>query len=84
MAKVKTAVSIEKTLFEKADALAKELKVSRSGLFTMALNEFLDASESALLLREIDAAYGGPSGKAEKEWLERAKGYHRRFTEAEW
>jgi hypothetical protein len=36
---VKTAISIDKGLFEQAEAIAKELAISRSHLFTLALEQ---------------------------------------------
>jgi len=36
---IKTAVAIPKDIFTQADILAKKLKVSKSGLVSMALNE---------------------------------------------
>jgi metal-responsive CopG/Arc/MetJ family transcriptional regulator len=38
---MKTAVSIPDEVFEEADRLAKELKTSRSDLYSRALKEFL-------------------------------------------
>ncbi|MBT3260548.1 MAG: CopG family transcriptional regulator, partial [Deltaproteobacteria bacterium] len=42
MPNVKTAISIEKPIFEQMDILAKNLNVSRSRLFTMAAREFIE------------------------------------------
>jgi len=41
MAHVKTAISIEESVFLRIENLARELDVSRSRLFALAMNEFL-------------------------------------------
>ena len=57
MANIKTAISIEKPLFEEVDALAQELEVSRSHLFGLAAREFVQRHKSQKLLDAINAAY---------------------------
>ena len=39
---MKTAISVPDEVFEKAEATAKRLKISRSELYSRALQEFLD------------------------------------------
>jgi len=58
MPNVKTAISIEKPIFEQMDVLAKNLKVSRSRLFTMAAREFIQRHNNIELLKLINEAYG--------------------------
>ena len=62
---VKTAISIQKNLFQKADEIAKELKISRSRLFVLAVEEFIRRYQNKLLLEEINLAYS--DGLDEKE-----------------
>lgn len=57
MPNVKTAISIEKPIFEQMDVLAKKLNVSRSRLFTMAAKEFIQRHNNIELLKLINAAY---------------------------
>ena len=57
MANVKTAVSLPKALFEQADALAHKLEISRSRLFAIAIEEFIQRHENLKLLEAINAAY---------------------------
>ncbi len=57
MANVKTAISIQGSLFEQADALAREMSISRSQLFARALEEFLQRHHSRQLLERINTAY---------------------------
>lgn len=57
MATVKTAISLQESLFEQAEALASEMKVSRSRLIAIALEEFIRRHQNRLLLEKINAAY---------------------------
>jgi len=51
---VKTAISIQKNLFQKAEEIAKELKISRSRLFVLAVEDFIRRYQNKLLLDEIN------------------------------
>jgi len=65
---VKTAISIQKNLFQKADEIAKELKISRSRLFVLAVEEFIRRYQNKHLLEEINLAYSdGPDEKEQDE-----------------
>jgi metal-responsive CopG/Arc/MetJ family transcriptional regulator len=57
MPNVKTAISIEKPIFEQMDILAKDLNVSRSRLFAMAAKEFIQRHNNIELLKQINEAY---------------------------
>ena len=81
---VKTAISLDESLFKKVTGLARELKVSRSRLFAMALEEFLNDRENEALLASIDAAHGEAPSKEEQAYLDRMKKYHRKHLEGEW
>ena len=63
---VKTAISLEKELFEQVNKLAKELHVSRSRLFILAVKDYLKKYESRNLLAKINAAYGDVASNKEK------------------
>jgi metal-responsive CopG/Arc/MetJ family transcriptional regulator len=56
MATVKTAISLEDSLFKEVEALAKKMKVSRSRLFALALEEFLRRHQNQQLLEQLNAA----------------------------
>lgn len=57
MAGVKTAISVEKKLFEQVNQLAKEKHISRSRLFVLAVVDYLQKYENQKLLAKINAAY---------------------------
>ena len=54
MPNVKTAVSFEAPLFEKAEALAHEMKISRSRLFALALEDFIQRYQNERLLEQFN------------------------------
>jgi metal-responsive CopG/Arc/MetJ family transcriptional regulator len=82
MANIKTAISVQKSLFEQAESLAREKKVSRSRLFVMALEDYLRREENRKLAKQLTEVYGEPD--PEQEAVQRKmKRYHRRVVEAE-
>ncbi len=84
MANIKTAISIEEPLFEEIDALATELEVSRSSLFTMAVREFIKKRKNQKLLEAINNAYDDSSDFAEKSIREKMKAKHLRSVKDQW
>ena len=81
MASVKTAISLQKALLEQVDALARELKISRSHLFVLAAEEFMQRYENQKLLEEINAAYDGSPDPEEQAVLRGMRHHHRRVVE---
>ncbi|MGD8449416.1 MAG: CopG family transcriptional regulator [Desulfobacterales bacterium] len=57
MPNIKTAISIEKPIFEQIDVLAKQLKISRSRLFALAAQEFIQRHQNIELLKSLNDAY---------------------------
>jgi metal-responsive CopG/Arc/MetJ family transcriptional regulator len=84
MANIKTAVSIERSLFEEAERIADEMKVSRSGLFALALQDFIRHHQNQELLRRIDEAYQDAPDTDEQERLRKMRRKHRKAVESEW
>lgn len=70
MAYVKTAISLEESLFREAESLAENMQVSRSKLFATAVSEFISKYKNQQLLAEINAAYADAPDKQEKNNLE--------------
>ncbi len=66
---VKTAVSIQATLFEQAEAAAREMNISRSRLYNLALEEFLRHRENQELLRRLNEAYADDLDEEERAFL---------------
>ena len=66
---MKTAISIPDTLFEAAERLAVRLGVSRSRLFQMAVEAFLDEHRDDRVTEALDDVYGPGGRKAELDAL---------------
>ena len=86
MAIVKTAISLQESLFERADALARQLHLSRSQLFSRALDEFLKRHESRMLLDAINRSLEGEAqpDEVELEHVRRMRGIQRKRVEGQW
>ena len=84
MAHVKTAISLEKTLFDQVEALAREMEISRSRLVVLALEDLLRRHQGQRLLERINAAYDESPDPAEQELRRRMRHEQRRIVEAEW
>jgi len=57
MPNIKTAISIEKPIFEEMEVLAKNLKISRSRVFALAAQEFIKRHNNMELLKSLNDAY---------------------------
>ncbi|RLB68272.1 MAG: CopG family transcriptional regulator [Deltaproteobacteria bacterium] len=63
---VKTAISMQEDLLIKVNRIAKELKVSRSRLFVLAVQDFIKKQESQKLLAQINDAFSDLPDAEEK------------------
>ena len=85
MPNVKTAVSIEKPLFDEAEKLARQMAVTRSHLYTLALESFIEKRKTQQMLAQLDRVYGeDPLTAEEGELLERMRRQQRHLQEEEW
>jgi metal-responsive CopG/Arc/MetJ family transcriptional regulator len=84
MPSIKTAISLDRSLFEEADALAQEMRVSRSRLFVLALEEFIRRHQNRQLQARLNEAYEGESDPAETVRLRGMQRYHREVVGGEW
>ena len=84
MANVKTAISLHESLFEQVESLAKEMHVSRSRLFALALEDYCRRHQNLKLLDRINQAYQEPSDPAEKKRLRKMRSQHRKAVEGTW
>jgi len=85
MANIKTAISLQKTLFDQVESLAREMKVSRSRVFVLALENFIRESQDRQLFEKINKAVkDAPPDKAERARLRQIRRQHRRMVEGKW
>jgi metal-responsive CopG/Arc/MetJ family transcriptional regulator len=81
---IKTAISIEKNLFDQAEIIARTMKVSRSKLFVIALRDFIEHQKNKEMLTQINAAYDDEPDAAEQTLRRKSRRQHRRIVEGEW
>jgi metal-responsive CopG/Arc/MetJ family transcriptional regulator len=81
---IKTAISIEKDLFDQAENIARSMKVSRSRLFTIAIQDFIEHQKNKEMLAQINAAYSDEPDTTEQTLRRKSRRQHRRIVEGEW
>jgi antitoxin MazE6 len=84
MASVKTAISLQKSLFDQVEALAEKLNVPRSRIFALAVEEFVRRHQNQRLLQRINKAYEDAPDLAETVFRRRMRRQHRQIVEGEW
>jgi len=84
MESIKTAISIDKSLFAQANALARKMKVSRSRLFVLALEDFIRQQENREILEKVNAVYGDEPDEAEKELRRKMRQSFGRLVKGQW
>lgn len=82
MPNIKTAISIEKPIFEKMDMIAKELNVSRSFIFSQAAKEFIQRYQNNELLEQINKAYDDQPDSESLVFKMRSK--HQELVKDQW
>jgi len=60
---MKTAISIADKLFHDGDAAAKQLGISRSELYAIALSEYLARRNASEITARLDQVYGSVDGR---------------------
>jgi len=83
MSNVKTAISLDESLFHEIETIVRELEISRSRFFTLAAQEFIQRKKSRQLLEAINAAYEDSPDEEEAEMMRRMKKYARTVVD-EW
>jgi metal-responsive CopG/Arc/MetJ family transcriptional regulator len=78
---VKTAISVPDELFEKAEAAAKRLHVSRSELYARALADFLSSQDPSAVTAKLNEIYSSEPAKID-ELFQRAQ--MKLMSESEW
>lgn len=84
MTTIKTAISIDDQLFERVETLADEMQISRSRLFVLAIEEFLQRRQNQRLFEAINEVYGELPVAEERAVRQAMRRKHRRHAEGEW
>jgi len=75
---------MQQSLFEEVDALAQELEVSRSRLFVLAVEDFIQRHHNRRLLEAINEAYIDLPDSEERALRRQMRLQHRQMVEGEW
>jgi metal-responsive CopG/Arc/MetJ family transcriptional regulator len=84
MANIKTALSIPENTFKEVDALAREMKISRSRVYVLAVEEFIERRQNRKLIEKINAAHADGPDPNEARRLHQTLRTHRQIVENEW
>ena len=84
MESTKTAVSLPKGLFEAVEKLSGRMKVSRSRLFAMALEDFVRRQETASLVEQMNRACDDEPDPSEEALRSHVRRGHRRMIKGQW
>ena len=84
MTSVKTAISLREPLFEQVETVARDLQISRSRLFALAVEDFIQRYQNQKLLESINKAYDDLPDPEEMARQREARTQHRRLVEREW
>jgi len=81
---VKTDISLSESLFEQAQAVAREMNVSFDQLLMLALEDFTSRHQNRQLFESINEAYKDGPTQEEQELLRQMRQAQRRVVEGEW
>jgi len=84
MSNIKTAISVNKPLFDEVEALAQEMEVSRSEVFARAAREYVQHHKSHKIMEAINAAYGDVPDENEEALRKRMRRKQRKIVEDQW
>jgi metal-responsive CopG/Arc/MetJ family transcriptional regulator len=63
---MKTAISIPNHIFEKAEKLSKRLKMSRSELYSKAVNKFIEENKATDITKILNEVYKDNNSSVDK------------------
>ena len=84
MRNVKTAISIDKPLFEQINSLANEMNTSRSRIFSLAAKEFIQRHKNQELLDAINSAYDDVPDEKESTLKSAMRSRHLNMVQDQW
>ena len=80
---VKTAISLDEELLIKVSRLSNDLHVSRSKVFTLAVQDYLKKQENQSLLAQLNEAYEDFPSEEERGILRSMRVKHNKIIEQE-
>ena len=76
---MKTAVSLDDDRLVEADRAARDIGISRSRLFSLALEGYLQERRNARILEQLNRVYAGGANAGEKRTTARMKTKFRQY-----
>ena len=73
MPAIKTAISIDEDLYKKVKDLSSRLNMSKSQIFSQAVEYFIDKKNNLELLKKINELYSTELNEVDTEYLKAAK-----------
>jgi len=81
---MKTAISIDDRLLQDADRVARDMGVSRSRLFSVALREYLLHRHAQATIERLNRVYAGDADPAEQRTVKGMKAKFRPVLKERW
>lgn len=81
---MKTAISIDDELLQAADEAARLMGLSRSRLFAMAVDDFLQRKKREEMMVQLNAVYAEGAEPSERQMLKGMKAKVRRAVKERW
>jgi len=81
--KMETELSLDRSLIEKVDTLARELNTTRSQLVETAVQEFIERIETRRMMAALNEVYRDGPDEEEQAILRAIRAYHRKLMKDE-
>ena len=81
---MKTAISLDDRLLAEADQTARQMGLSRSRLFCVALKDFLARRREEEMLKKLNSVYGSDADPSERRILAKMKSKFRGTVKDRW
>ena len=81
---MKTAISLDGNLLQKADETARALGLTRSRLFSLALEDYLRRMQQQRMIEQLDQVYSEPTQPSEARTAKRMKVKFRSTIKDRW
>ena len=78
------AWELDEDLASGQGTVCRDMKLSRSRLFAVALEEFIQRQDSRELLARINEAYGEKAAPEERKYLKKMRQRHRKMVDRQW
>ncbi|MEM7129318.1 MAG: hypothetical protein AAF702_23505 [Chloroflexota bacterium] len=84
MSVIKTAISLQESLFQQIEQIAQDLNLSRSSLIAVALEEFIERQKNKRLLEQLNAAYTNDPQIEEQQVSQAHRKHFQQTSEVDW